>query len=279
MPGIYLINKPKGITSHDVVGYLRKVTGEKTIGHAGTLDPLASGLMIVAIGREFTKRISEFSKLDKEYLAEATLGATSTTYDAEGEIKKFSFCHSERIRQLAEKSKNLETQVPRSLDCARDDRMDGRDDRMDGRNDKIVELNQAEIESALQSFIGPQEQMPPIFSAKKIKGQKAYDLARQGKTVELKAVPVTISEIKLLDYQYPILKFKVKVSSGTYIRSLVHDLGQRLNKGAYMSELVRTSIGDYNLTQAIDLYQVKSPADLHPHQLPLGKGEGRGGYN
>jgi len=225
MHGIYLINKAKGITSHDVVGYLRRITGERTIGHAGTLDPLASGLMIVAIGREFTKRISEFSKLDKEYTAEATLGATSTTYDAEGEVT------------------NVECKM---------------------KNEKI---KQKEIESTLQSSIGQQEQTPPIFSAKKIKGQKAYDLARQGKPVELKPVSINIQEIKLLDYQYPILKFKVKVSSGTYIRSLVNDIGQKLGTGAYMSGLMRDAIGEHQLSQAVDLNQVKSVADLKPAQI------------
>lgn len=222
MNGIYLINKPKGITSHDVVDYLRKITGEKTIGHAGTLDPLAEGLMIVAIGREFTKQISNFSKLDKEYVVEAILGATSTTYDAEGEIT------------------NVKCKM------------------------KNEEIKQKEIEVVLQDFTGEQNQMPPIFSAKKIKGQKAYDLARQGKAVELKAVPVNIYNIKLLNYQYPNLQFSAGVSSGTYIRSLVHDIGQKLKTGAYMSSLVRTAIGDFKLEQAVDLYQIKLPSDLLP---------------
>ncbi|MFH0912498.1 MAG: tRNA pseudouridine(55) synthase TruB [Patescibacteria group bacterium] len=222
MNGIYLINKPIGITSHDVVDYLRRVTGEKTVGHAGTLDPLASGLMIVAIGREFTKRISEFIKLDKDYVAIATLGSTSTTYDAEGEI------------------------IPSG-------------------NSKSP--GQEEIIKTLQSFIGAQEQMPPIFSAKKVGGKKAYDLARQGKEVKLKPVPVTIHKIELLDYQYPILKFNVKVSSGTYIRSLINDIGQKLGVGAYMSGLVRTKIGDYTLSQATDLHRIASINDLAPVRI------------
>ena len=235
MHGIYLINKPKGITSHDVVNYLRKITGEKTIGHAGTLDPLASGLMIVAIGREFTKKISKYSKLDKEYTAEATLGATSTTYDAEGIIR-----HPELVS-------GSPAQIPDHV-----------------RNDEIIKHSQEEVDRVLQGFVGSHDQMPPIFSAKKIGGQKAYDLARQGKAVDLKAVPVTITEIKLLDYRYPLIKFSAQVSSGTYIRSLVHDIGQKLGTGAYMSGLVRNSIGEYQLDQATDLYQIKSVTDLHP---------------
>jgi len=232
--GIFLINKPKGITSHDVVDYLRKVTGEKTIGHAGTLDPLASGLMIVAIGREFTRKISDFSKLDKEYTAEATLGSTSTTYDAEGVIARHPELGSGSLAQIPD-------QV---------------------RNDGIEKPSQEEVNETINGFVGEQMQMPPIYSAKKIKGKKAYDLARHGKSVELKPVSVNVYEIKLLDYQYPLLKFSAKVSSGTYIRSLVNDIGQKLGTGAYMSDLVRISIGDYRLLEAIDLYQIKSPADL-----------------
>ena len=225
MHGIYLINKPAGITSHDVVDYLRKITNEKTIGHAGTLDPLASGLMIVAIGREFTKKISNFSKLDKEYIAEATLGATSTTYDKEGIIQN---------AKLKIKNNNID---------------------------------QKEIEQALDSFVGTYAQMPPIFSAKKIKGQKAYDLARQGKPVDLKPVNIKIYAIKLLDYQYPLLKFQVKVSSGTYIRSLIDDVGKKLGEGAYMSGLIRTQIGEYDLSRAINLQQIKSFNDIFPYKI------------
>ena len=266
--GIYLINKPKGITSHDVVGYLRKVTGEKTIGHAGTLDPLASGLMIVAIGREFTKRISEFSKLDKAYTAEATLGATSTTYDSEGVITQH-LRHSgeaDRNRLTPESYNNQSTRSWTSQDDEVRKISSVQDDGKKARNDNCAP-NVEEIESILQSFIGQQEQMPPIFSAKKVKGQKAYDLARQGKPVELKPVVVTIYQTELINYQYPILKFRVKVSSGTYIRSLVHDLGQKLGIGAYMSELIRNTIGEHQLSRAVDLDQIKSAADLKPAQI------------
>lgn len=274
--GIFLINKPVGITSHDVVDYLRKVANEKTIGHAGTLDPLASGLMIVAIGREFTKRISEFSKLDKEYNATATLGATSTTYDAEGKITSLS-CHPKLSLRHPELTTNSLCRHPglRQPSEARRAKDGSRIVYDSGvaseapQNDEIVEPQREEIEKILKNFIGEQEQMPPIFSAKKISGQKAYDLARQGKEVVLKPVKINIYKIELLNYQYPILKFSVKVSSGTYIRSLVNDLGQKLDVGAYMSGLVRTAIGKYNLLQAQDLHQIKSVADLYPHQLPL----------
>lgn len=214
--GLFLINKPKGITSHDVVDYLRRVTNEKTIGHGGTLDPMASGLMIVAIGREFTKQILKFSGLGKEYIATITLGANSTTYDAEGELTVVS-----------NKEPSLE-----------------------------------EIRTVLDGLIGWQEQMPPIFSAKKIKGKKAYDLARMGKVVELDPVKVEIKLMDLINYQYPEVSFKVLVSAGTYIRSLAFDIGTKLGTGAYLSKLIRTKVGDYLLDKAIDLHNIKSPNDL-----------------
>jgi tRNA pseudouridine55 synthase len=209
--GLFLINKPKGITSHDVVDYLRKVTG-----HAGTLDPMASGLMIVAIGREFTKQILKFSGLGKEYLADVTLGKNSTTHDAEGELTAVS-------------------------------------DR---------ELGIEEIKLVLENFIGWQEQTPPIFSAKKIKGKKAYDLAREGKKVELKSVVIEIKSINLINYQYPEIEFGVEVSAGTYIRSLAYDIGVKLKTGAYLSKLIRIKVGSYSLNRAIDLKDIKSPNDL-----------------
>lgn len=214
--GLFLINKPSGITSHDVVDYLRKVTHEKTIGHAGTLDPMASGLLIVAIGREFTKQISKFSGLAKEYIASVTLGKNSTTCDAEGKLSAIS-----------------------------------------GR-----EPNIEEIKLVLNDLIGWQEQMPPIFSAKKIKGKKAYDLARAGKEVELKPVKVQIKSINLLRYQYPEIELRAEVSAGTYVRSLAYDIGMKLQTGAYLSKLIRTKIGNYTLEKAVDLNAVKSPNDL-----------------
>jgi len=214
--GLFLINKPSGITSHDAVDYLRKVTNERTIGHAGTLDPIASGLIIMAIGREFTKQISKFSGLAKEYITSVTLGQNSTTYDAEGELTVIS----------------------------------------------NHEPNEIEIKAVLSDFVGWQEQMPPIFSAKKIKGKKAYDLARAGKQVELKPAKVEIKAINLIRYHYPDVEFEVEVSAGTYIRSLAYDIGVKLKTGAYLSKLVRTKIGNYDFKKAIDLKDIKSPNDL-----------------
>jgi len=214
--GIFLISKPVGITSHDVVNYLRRITKEQKIGHAGTLDPLASGLLIVAIGKEFTKQLNKFLGLNKSYKAKIKLGEISTTYDAEGNITLVSDLHP-------------------SL---------------------------KDVKSVLKDFEGMYNQMPPIFSAKKIKGQKAYNLARSGKKVELEPKEIVIYRIGLLNYSYPYLNLDTVVSSGTYIRSLAHDIGQKLAVGAYLSELTRTHIGNYKLKNAIDFDLIHSSNDL-----------------
>jgi len=203
-----LINKPKGMASFGVVAYLRKITGIRKIGHAGTLDPLASGLLICAIGRSATKKIDIFLKQDKTYLAEIELGKVSDTYDAEGKIKKINF-------------KNKPTRK--------------------------------EIEKVLQMFIGEINQMPPIFSAKKIKGKKAYELAREGKMVKLKKNKVKIYQIKIIFYKFPFLKIKINCGSGTYIRSIAHDIGKKLKTGAVLTGLVRESIGKYSLKKSLEL--------------------------
>lgn len=223
MQGILLADKPAGWTSFDVVNYVRKmvaaVEGKKPkntkVGHTGTLDPLATGLLVLLIGKEYTRRAGEFSKLDKTYAVTMKLGETSTTADDEGEKTKVS------DRQPTE----------------------------------------AEIQAALAKFTGEIMQTPPAFSAMKINGQRAYKLARAGKPVELAARPVTIYKTELTDYEYPFVKFSSEVSSGTYIRSLVEDLGQELKTGAYMSALRRTKVGQFAIEAAVKAENIDS-ADL-----------------
>lgn len=215
MQGILLINKPVGWTSFDVVAYVRKIiAGELKvkpalvkIGHSGTLDPMAKGLLVLLIGRRYTKQAEKFLKLDKEYSVVMKLGYTSPSIDTE----------------------TKEEQVSKDIPS----------------KDEVME--------ALLSFEGAINQKPPAFSAIKINGQRAYKLARSGKEVELESRPVNIYEIKLIDYNYPTVSFSAKVSSGTYIRSLVLDLGNKLKTGAYMTSLERRSIGSFNLTKAIDI--------------------------
>lgn len=211
--GFLLINKPVGPTSHDIINKLRKITGIKKIGHAGTLDPFASGLLICAVGREATREIDKFVKQDKEYIATIHLGAVTDSYDRTGKVIK---------------EYNGE---PISEDV---------------------------IKKAVSGFIGEQLQIPPMFSAKKINGQKMYELARKGKEVERQPCAINIFAMDILNYAWPNLKIKIKCSSGTYIRTIAYDLGERLECGAYLEELERTSIGKNSLVQAVDIREVSS---------------------
>ena len=206
--GFLLINKPEGMTSYEVVEQIKRITGIKKVGHSGVLDSFASGLLIIGINREATKKLNEFLKMDKEYVAVFRLGKESDTYDREGVIKE-----------------NLVTKIP-TLE---------------------------EIKKCLATFEGEIEQIPPPYSNKRIKGQRARDLIRKGLAVILKPQKIKIYQIEILDYKFPELKIKVSCSSGTYIRSLAHDFGLKIKTGAYVEKLTRTKIGEYQLAEAIDL--------------------------
>ncbi|HVS79100.1 MAG TPA: tRNA pseudouridine(55) synthase TruB [Candidatus Saccharimonadales bacterium] len=211
MDGYLLVDKPAGISSFAVVARVRRVLSEAAghkvkVGHTGTLDPAATGLMILVIGA-YCKRASEFSKLDKTYQVEMTLGAVSSTGDIEGEIIKKS----------------------------------------------VHRPDETEVRLILSKFKGQIFQTPPAFSAIKVNGQRAYKLAREGKEVKIEPRQVTIKSIKNIDYKYPKLSLITEVSSGTYIRSLVEDIGAELGTGAYMSGLCRTKIADHTLTDAVEL--------------------------
>ena len=208
--GIILIDKPKHWSSFDVVaklrGQLRRETGLKKpkIGHTGTLDPLATGLMIIVTG-SYCKRAQEFSKLDKVYEVTMKLGETSSTDDDEGE----------------------KTQIG-------------------DRRPKIEEITKV-----VQSFVREIKQTPPAFSAIKINGKRAYKLAREGKPVVIEPRTVKIHSITEVNYEYPIVTFTAHVSSGTYIRSLVRDIGEKLGTGAYMTDLRRTKVGNFTIDEAL----------------------------
>ena len=197
MEGIVLFNKSKNYTSYQIVEFFKKRT-KKKVGHGGTLDPLAEGLLILGIG-EYRKELNKFLKESiKTYIAEIILGARSTTYDREGKIYP-------------------------------------NDDRINYPNTNL-------IKKVVSSFIGEIEQIPPPFSAVKIKGKPAYLLARKGDKVELKPRKVKIYDIKILDYNWPVLKIEVTCSSGTYIRSLANDIGEKLGCGCYLNNLKRIKI-------------------------------------
>lgn len=220
--GFLLINKPKDWTSHDVVAYLRKIIGVKKIGHAGTLDPFATGLLIVGVGREATKRLDKFKVLPKTYIATLKLGGTSDTYDSTGKITM--------------------TQWP---------------------NGTIKKPSLEKINKILKKFIGKQLQTPPMYSAKKVGGKKLYELARKGVEVERQPANIEIYNIKLLEYNWPYLKIEINCSTGTYIRSLAHDIGQALGCGAYCDELERVKIGEYLVEDAM------MPEGLNVKDLPF----------
>ena len=218
MQGVILVNKPAGWTSFDVVNYIRKQValseGKKPkqikVGHAGTLDPFATGLLIVLVGKEYTRRAAEFSKLDKTYEVTTHLGATSSTGDPEGEITPVS--------------------------------------------NNVPSLEQ--LQAAIKQFQGEIEQVPPAYSAIKVNGQRAYKLARAGKEVRIEPRKVTIHKLELVEYNYPEVKLIVKVSSGTYIRSLVEDIGKALQVGAYTKQLKRNRIGDFDIKDAKNVQKV-----------------------
>jgi tRNA pseudouridine55 synthase len=224
MDGILLIDKPKGWTSFDAVNKVRhtiQASGLNTsakkrfpVGHTGTLDPLATGLLVLLLGK-YTKHAPRLTKLDKTYEVTMRLGQSSTTGDEEGEKSEVS----------------------------------------------TKEPTETEVIKAVSAFQGEISQIPPAFSAMKINGQRAYKLARAGKTVEMKPRKATIHKIEHIDYAYPVVHFTASVSSGTYIRSLVEDIGRSLGTGAYMSNLRRTSVGNYEITDAI------SPANITAEQI------------
>ncbi|MFA6304594.1 MAG: tRNA pseudouridine(55) synthase TruB [Patescibacteria group bacterium] len=214
--GFLLLDKESNWTSHDVVAKLRSITKIKQIGHTGTLDPFATGLLICAIGNA-TKMVGMFDLLPKTYEATIKLGIISDTYDRTGQLKAQNLIELSSIK--------LKTDV-----------------------------NQ--LKEILSSFIGKQLQIPPMYSAKKVGGKKLYDLARQGKEIERKPNEIEIYKIEFLGLKDDIFNIKVKCSSGTYIRTLAYDLGQKLGVGAVLWELKRTAIGSFNLEQAIKLDQL-----------------------
>jgi tRNA pseudouridine55 synthase len=217
--GLLLIDKSQDWTSHDVVAKLRRVTKVKKIGHAGTLDPLATGLLIILVGREFTKRQTEFLKQDKEYECEAQLGTVTDSYDRMGqEVDRASW-------------------------------------------DELKKIERQDLEKILPKFTGKISQTVPAFSAVKVKGQKLYNQARKGE-VDLKTLPVReveIYDLELLEFEKDLtaqkitFKIKTKVSSGTYIRSMIHDIGEALGVGAMVTELRRTKIGEIAVDGAENL--------------------------
>ncbi|MBS1553915.1 MAG: tRNA pseudouridine(55) synthase TruB [Bacteroidetes bacterium] len=208
---VLLVNKPLQWTSFDVVNKLRYKLKMKKIGHAGTLDPLATGLLIICTGK-FTKRIEEFQAQEKEYTGEFVIGQTTPSHD-------------------------LETEVSQAVDCS--------------------QLRDEQIYAAAKKLTGTLQQIPPLHSAIKVDGKRAYKFARKGKEIELKPREVTVSVFEVTKIQIPIIGFRIVCSKGTYIRSLARDFGNDLRVGAYLSSLCRTRIGDFKLADAKTLEEIE----------------------
>lgn len=255
---ILLVDKPAGWTSFDVVAKIRgkirasySEKGEKPtkrqlkVGHAGTLDPFATGLLIILLG-DATKKAGEFLKLDKTYEFTAKLGETSTTGDPEGEIKKYEKWNM----------KNGETG---SVTPAQAEAQFSDFERSESISRQVSDIRYPtidEVKRVLERFSGEITQIPPSYSAIKIDGKRAYKLAREGKEVAMPSRQVHIYKLELISYEYPYIKAVCDVSSGTYIRTLVEDIGKALNTGAYCNELCRTRIGTYSVNEANSLEDV-----------------------
>ena len=212
---LLLLDKPLGWTSFDLVNKVRGIIERHhklkrlsiKVGHAGTLDPLATGLMLVCTGR-MTKKIDTYQGMPKEYTGTFTLGATTPSFDLEKEVDKtFPVSH----------------------------------------------ITEEEIQNAAKDFIGVHDQEPPIFSAKKVDGERAYELARRGEQVKMKTSSIEITEFEITGIRLPEVDFRVTCTKGTYIRSLARDFGTALKSGAYLSSLRRTKIGDYAIGDALSI--------------------------
>ncbi|MGC2697236.1 MAG: tRNA pseudouridine(55) synthase TruB [Candidatus Angelobacter sp.] len=217
MDGLLIINKPGGMTSHDVVASVRRIIGEKSVGHLGTLDPMATGVLPLVLGR-FTRLAQFYNDADKHYQGTIRFGWATDTYDAEG-------APSEAARH--------------------------------------VSFRVDELRAAASRFVGQIEQLPPPFSAKKIAGIPAYRLARKGQPVELKPKQVEVKELEIVSFDGELAQFKAWVSSGTYLRSLAHDLGRKLGPGAHLAELQRTAVLEFTIDEAHSLKDMERSVDLH----------------
>lgn len=224
MQGINAIYKPRGYSSHDIINALRKITGIRAIGHAGTLDPLACGVLVVGIGKWAVKKLDCEVKKEKEYLAKIKFGEESTTDDADGKKEEI------RIK-------------------------------------KIPSLS--EVKKALTNFKGIIKQRPPDFCALKLKGRKAYEIARNGGRPELKARDVYIKSIKIIEYAWPYLELKVTTGPGVYIRSLARDLGEKLKTGGYLYELERTRVGNFAKDNSLTLKEFQELREKNKKLMTL----------
>jgi tRNA pseudouridine55 synthase len=223
--GVLVLDKPRGPTSHDVVAALRKALSTREVGHAGTLDPMATGLLIMLIGK--ATRISQYLiSLDKEYEGTVTLGAVTDSQDADGQV--------------------METRP-------------------------VPPLSEADVLAVMKTFLGDQYQMPPMFSAIKIDGVPLYKKARQGEEVAREPRFIRVSSIELTHFAPPQFSFRLRCSKGTYVRTIAHDLGQKLGCGAHLSALRRTATDRFRIEESLTLDQIEalSVRDIEKRLLPV----------
>ncbi len=224
MNGVLVVDKPAGPTSHDVVMQLRKTLKQKKIGHTGTLDPVATGVLPLVIG-EATKLARYLTGGDKTYRAVIRLGVTTTTLDAEGEVVE----------------------------------------------ERPVQVSEADVRAVLPAFTGDIEQIPPMYSAKKMQGTRLYELARQGIEVEREPKRVTVHKLELVAARLPDIEIEVRCSAGTYVRVLAQDIGARLGCGGHLIELRRTAAGPFTLADAVPLDDVVRDPQAATRILPIGQ--------
>lgn len=225
LEGVLLVDKPQGLTSHDVVYRLRRKLQMKKIGHAGTLDPMATGLLVMLIGK--ATRISQYlMSTDKVYEGEATLGVVTDSQDAEGEM--------------------METRP-------------------------VPALSEAQVRDTMKTFLGDQYQTPPMHSAIKVDGVKLYQLARKGEEIEREPRFIRIAAFNLLSFESPKLRFDLHCTKGTYVRTIAHDLGQKLGCGAHLSALRRTGSGKFTIGQCLPLEEIEklSLPEIEKRLIPI----------
>jgi tRNA pseudouridine55 synthase len=208
--GILVVDKPKGITSHDVVDFVRKRLKIRRVGHSGTLDPIATGVLLILIGRA-TKLFSHFLGFDKEYVATLTLGSKTTTGDITGRI--------------------IETK-------------------------DFKQISEVEVNAVFMQFQGERLQVPPMFSALKYKGKRLYLLAQRGIEIERTGRPIVVKELKLLDFNLPDIKFYLRCSKGTYVRTIAEDIAYTLGSLGHISQIERQAIGPFKIQGAISLDKI-----------------------
>jgi tRNA pseudouridine55 synthase len=260
-PGVFAVYKDEGLTSHDVVDVVRRLTGEKRVGHAGTLDPCAKGVLVIGVGRAATKRLSLAAGTEKEYVTRIRLGWRSTTDDREG-VKEQVFQATEGRGQKAEDG----TPAPGEPQTPSDERRDRIDAASLPPRPPSREIpTEEQVRQALARFQGIIDQRPPAFSAIKVRGRAAYKLARAARVVDLPARRVEVKEIELLKYTWPDVDVRLVTGPGFYVRSLARDLGETLGTGGYTEALERIRVGTYTKEQAVRLADLPSRiADLAP---------------